>query len=103
MEIGFPNPLSTRGLWCEICKTQGHDPYHCPMMHKYQTMPNISYCNFFKSVGHDEKYCRTMELMKERTSDTYRVQTEMMTGKVAPKFNQVPSPYNIIPQQYNTL
>jgi hypothetical protein len=37
-----------------------------------------------------------MELMRERTSDTYRVQEEMMTGKVAPQFNQVPAPYNTV-------
>jgi hypothetical protein len=44
-----------------------------------------------------------MELMRERTSDTYRVQEEMMTGKVAPHFNQVPPPYNTVQQQYNTV
>jgi hypothetical protein len=43
-----------------------------------------------------------MELMRERTSDTYKVQAEMMTVKFAPYFNQVPAPYNIVPQQYNT-
>jgi hypothetical protein len=78
----------------EICKTHGHDPYHCPMMQKYKTIPKSSYCNFCKSVGHDDKDCRTMELMRERTSDTYRVQEEMMTGQDAPQFNQVPPPYN---------
>jgi hypothetical protein len=52
-------------------------------------------------VSHDEKDCRTMELMRERTTYTYRVQEEMMTGKFSPHFNQVPSPYNIAPQQYN--
>jgi hypothetical protein len=81
METGLPNPFPIGGLWCEICKTQGHDPYHCPMMQKYQTVPKSSYCNFCKSVGHDDKDCRTMDLMRERTSDTYRVQEEMMTGK----------------------
>jgi hypothetical protein len=86
METGVPNPFPTGGPWCEICKTHGHDPYHCPMMQKYQTVPKSSYCNFCKSVGHDDKDCRTMELMRERTSDTYRVQEEMMTGKVAPQF-----------------
>jgi hypothetical protein len=73
------------------------------MMQKYQTIPKSSYCNFCKSVGHDDKDCRTMDLMRERTSDTYRVQEEMMTGKVAPQFNQVPPPYNTAQQQYNTV
>jgi hypothetical protein len=83
--------ITNRGLWCEICKKQGHDPYHFPMMQKYQTVPKSSYCNFCKSVGHDDKDCRTMDLMRERTSDAYRVQAEMMTGQATPQFNQVPA------------
>jgi hypothetical protein len=87
METEVPNHFPTGGPWCEICKTHGHDPYHCPMMHKYNIVPKISYCNLCKSVGHDDKYCRMMELMRERTSHTYRGQEEIMTGKVAPQFN----------------
>ena len=34
METCLSNPLLTRGLWREICKTHGHDPYHFPMMQK---------------------------------------------------------------------
>ena len=86
MEIGVPKPLPTGGPWCGICKMHGHDPYHFPMMHKYKTIPKSSYCNSCKSVGHDDKDCRTMELMRERTSDTYRMQVEMMTGQDAPHF-----------------
>jgi hypothetical protein len=47
------------------------------MMHKYKTVSKGSYCNFCKSVGHDDKDCRMMELMREITSYTYRVQEEM--------------------------
>jgi hypothetical protein len=79
LDTGVPNPLPTGGQWCEISKTHEHDPYHCTMMQNYNIVPKISYCNFFKSVGHDEKDSRTLELMRERTSDTYRVQEEMMT------------------------
>jgi hypothetical protein len=57
------------------------------MMQKYQTVPKNAYCTFCKSVGHDDKDCRTMDLMRERTSDTYRVQDELMSGKAAPQFN----------------
>jgi hypothetical protein len=103
MATGVPNPFPIGGPWCDICKTHGHDPYHCPMMQKYKTIPKSSYCNFCKSVGHDDKDCRTMELMRERTSDTYRVQEEMMTGQDAPQFNQVPPPYNNAQQQYNNV
>ena len=52
-------------------------------------------------MGHDDKDCRKMELMRERTSNTYRVQEEMMTGKYTPHFNQAPPPYNNAQQQYN--
>jgi hypothetical protein len=40
--------------------------------------------------------------MRERTSNAYRVQAEMMTGQAMPQFNQVPTPYNTAQQQYNT-
>jgi hypothetical protein len=87
MEIGLENHFPIGGTWCEICKTHGHDMYHFPMMQKYKTIPKSSYCNFFKSVGHDDKDCRMMELMREITLDTYRVQVEMITGKSAHQFN----------------
>jgi hypothetical protein len=102
MEVGMPNLLPTGGLWCKFCKKLGNDSYHCPMMHKYQTVLKSSYCNFCKSVGHDEKYCITMDLMRERTSYAYRAQEEIMIGKAAPQFNQVLAPYNTTLQQYNT-
>jgi hypothetical protein len=103
MAARMPNPLPIGGLWCKICKKPGHDPYHCTMMQKYQIVPKNSYCTFCKSVGHDDKDCRTMEFMREGTSDTYRVQEEMMTGKSAPQFNEVLAPYKIVQQKYNTV
>jgi hypothetical protein len=98
MEIGMPNRIPQGGLWCEIYKKSSLDPYHYMMMQKYQTVPKKSYCTFCNSVGHDNKDCRTMELMWERTSDSYRVQAKMMTGKAAPQFNQAPAPYNTAKQ-----
>jgi hypothetical protein len=74
-----PNPLPIGRPWCNICNMHEHDPYHFPMMQKYKTVPKSSYCNFFKSMGHDDKDCRTMEMMREITSYTYRVQEKMMT------------------------
>jgi hypothetical protein len=84
MVAGMPNRLLREGLWCEIYKKPGHNPYRCPMMQKYQKIPKSSYCNFYKSVGHDDIDYRTMDLMRERTSDAYRVQGEIMTGQAAP-------------------
>jgi hypothetical protein len=92
MAAGMPNPLLIGGLWFEICKKLGHDPYHYPMMQKYQIVPKSSYCNFCKSVVHDDKDCRMMDLMRERTSEAYRVQEKMMTGQAEAQFNQVLSP-----------
>jgi hypothetical protein len=73
------------------------------MMHKYKTIPKFSYYNFCKSVGHDYKDCRTKELMRERNSDTYRVQEEIMTGQDAHHFNQVTPSYNNAHQHYNNV
>jgi hypothetical protein len=42
-----------------------------------------------------------MDMMRQRTSYTYRVQVEMTIGQFAPHFNQVPLPYNNVQRQYN--
>jgi hypothetical protein len=94
LAAGVPNPLPTGGPWCENCKKHGHDQYHCPMMQKYNIVPKISYCNFCKSTGHDDKDYRILELMRDRTLETYRVQVYMMTGKSAPQFNNVQPQFN---------
>jgi len=93
--------ITIGGIWCKICKKSSHDPYHCMMMQKYQTVSKSSYCTFCKLAGHDDKDCKTIELMQERTSDAYRVQVEMMTGKPMSQFNSIPVPYNIAQQLYN--
>ena len=51
------------------------------MMQKYQMVPKTTFYNFCKSFGHEDKDCRTLEIMKERTSDTYRVHVELITGQ----------------------
>jgi hypothetical protein len=85
------NPLHPGGPWCEICRTHGHDPYHCPMMQKYQIVPNTTFCKFCKSLGHEDKDCRTLEIMKERKSDTYGVLFELTMEQLAqqPKYNNM--------------
>jgi hypothetical protein len=45
--------------------------------------------------------CKTMDLMRERTLDTYRVQAKLMIGQAALQFNQAPPQYNTASQQYN--
>jgi len=75
---GRPNPLPIGGPWYEICRTNEHDPYHCPMMQKYQTVPKSTFYNFYKSVGHEDNDHRTLEMMKEMASYAYRMQVEPM-------------------------
>jgi hypothetical protein len=50
-----------------MCRTHGHDPYHCPMMQKYQTVPKTTFFNFCKFVGHEDKDFITLEIMNEMT------------------------------------
>ena len=100
LAAGVPNPFLIGGLWCEICKTQGHDPYHCPMMHKYKIVPQSSHYNFCKLVSQNDKDCRTLEFIREITSNTYSVKAEMMTGQATPQFNNVQPQFNIVQPQY---
>jgi len=62
-------------------------------------------------VGHEDKNYRTLDLMKERTSNAYRMQDELMTGHIAPQFGnahqfqavpqfQQPPQYNQAPQYH---
>jgi hypothetical protein len=85
--VGFLNPLPIGGPLCEICRTHGHDPYHFPLMKKYQTIPKSTFYNLCKFVGHEDKDCRTLEIMKERTSDAYRMQVEPMIGPFVQQYN----------------
>jgi hypothetical protein len=73
------------------------------MMQKYQIVPKTTFCNFCKLIGHVDKDCRTFELMKERTSKTYRVQDELMIGKPAqqPQYNSAQQ-FPMQPEYNNT-
>jgi hypothetical protein len=90
------NPLSSGGPWCDICKTHGHDPYHFPLMQKYQTIPKSTFCDFCKSVGNEDKDCRNLDMMKERIVDTYRVQVEHITRQPTQQ------PHHNIMQQFQS-
>jgi hypothetical protein len=52
-------------------------------MQKYQTIPKTTFFIFWKSVEHEDKDYRTLEIMKERTLDAYRVQFELITTQPA--------------------
>ena len=95
--VGMLNHLASGGPWCEILKTHGHDPYHFPLMKKYQKVPKSTFCNIFKSFKHEDMYCRTLEMMKENILDTYKVQDEHVTRQSTqqPQYNSTQQP------QYN--
>ena len=84
--VGMKNIFPIGGPWCEIRKTHGNDPYHFPMMQKYKTKLKSTLCNFCNSLGHGDRNCRTLELMKEITSYSYRMQGELMEGQIVPQF-----------------
>jgi len=71
------------------------------MMKKYQTTSKSTLCIFFNFVGHEDEDCRTLEMMKERTLDSYRVHDEPMTGQPAQQFTKSPQYNNV--QQYNQI
>jgi ribosomal protein S18 len=91
----MPNPLYLGGPWCDIFKKHGNDPYPFPLMQKYQKVPKSKFCKLCKSVGHKDKDYRTLEMMKERIADTYRVQYEHIIGQSAqqPQYNTAHHPY----------
>jgi hypothetical protein len=75
LETRAPNPLPGGGC-CEICKKWGHHPTECPLLYKYYSTTRNLFFNFCKSFRHEEKDCRAFDLMRERTSDMYRIKEE---------------------------
>ena len=73
--IGASDPFSGGGNadYYEICKKWGHNPTFCSTLEKYQRTYHTLFCEFCKSVEHDIQACHTLELMKERNSDAYRI------------------------------
>jgi hypothetical protein len=67
------NPL-LKGRYCEICKKWSHHPIEFPLLQKYQSTPKNLFCNFCKSIGHGEKDFHMFDLIRECTSDMYRIQ-----------------------------
>jgi hypothetical protein len=65
------------------------------MMKNYQTVPTSTFFNFCKSVGHEYKDIRSLEMMKERTLDAYRIQVEPMRGPPMKHFIMPPHINNV--------
>ena len=95
--MGAPNLLPQNHMeWCDIFQIWGYTIQNCIMLNKYQKTTHTPFCDFCKSVGHDIKNCFALDLMRERTTYTYRVQ-EMEGGhNVAPEYLQ--RAYNLAPQ-----
>jgi hypothetical protein len=43
-----------RNEYCDIFRSHGHSPRHCPIFHKYTPMPKTIYCEFFGSPSHNK-------------------------------------------------
>ena len=80
---GAPNSINTQAMpWCRIFHTRGHKSEECLYLQKNVCL----YCKFCKSVGHYEKYCRALQLMQEKTMDTYLMKNDekMQAKRVEP-------------------
>ena len=74
---GAPNPLNKQGMpWCTIFQTRGHKSEECLYLQNILSAPASLYCKFCRSVGHDEKDCRALQLLQEKTMDTYLIKNE---------------------------
>ena len=86
---GEPNLLpQAQGPWCNICKTNGHRPQDCPLLHEYVQVPKNLFCTFCQSVGHSDKYYRAYGLMQERTQDMYAMLADQQGNVGTVKYNQ---------------
>jgi hypothetical protein len=73
LATGAPNPFPGGG-YCDICKKWGHHPTECPLLQKYQSTPKNLFCNFCKFCRtQGEGLSCTFNLMREHTSDMYRI------------------------------
>jgi hypothetical protein len=80
LAAGAPNPLPGGGYY-EICKKWGHNPHECQLLQKYQHTPRSLFCSFCKSVGHEDKYFHAFDIMREHTTDMYKIQRRMLQQK----------------------
>ena len=74
---GAPIPLNNQGMpCCRVCQTRGHKSEECMYLHKIVSTPASLYYKFCRSVGHDEKYSRALQLLQEKTMDTYLMKND---------------------------
>jgi hypothetical protein len=82
------DPLVGGVGYCEICKTWGNHSTTFPYCRHIRAPQGILYFNFCKSVRHNEKYCRTFDLMRECTSNDYKIREENVVAKGGiPQYN----------------
>lgn len=83
--IGAPNPLLQNYTeWCEICQRWWHAMHNYTMLNKYQKTNHTPFREFYKIVGHDRKKCRALYLIREKSSNVYRMKEEEASQNVAP-------------------
>jgi hypothetical protein len=70
----------------------GHNHTSFPLMHKYRITTRNLFCNFFNSMGNEDKDCHAFDLMRECTTDAYKVKGEESNGGILKHNN--PRGYN---------
>jgi hypothetical protein len=67
----FPsNQESPSVEYWEIYRIHGNAPRHCPVIHKYYTVPNIVHCVFFTSTTYDTNHCRALDALVDILDQT---------------------------------
>lgn len=62
----FPNHQGTQNNdYCEICRSHGHPPRHCPLQ-KYTPVQNTIYCELCGSPTHTTKQCRALDALADK-------------------------------------
>jgi hypothetical protein len=52
--------------YCEICRSHGNSPRHCPILQKYTPVSNTMYCEFCGSPSHNTNQCRALDALADR-------------------------------------
>ena len=77
VSAGSPNTLNTQGMpCCRVCQTRGYKSKEFLYLQKIVSAPTSMYCKFCSSVGLDEKDYRALQLLQEKTMDTYLMKND---------------------------
>ena len=86
MSVDAPSPFLAipKIELCAIRISWGHAPPSFLMLQKYYITTHAPFWEFYKSIRHDVNNCHTLKLMKDNTTDSYRVQGTKETNDLIP-------------------